>query len=129
MMAVQGAVGSSGSCLRPFTAPQRLGVFYLPIETRVNAAHFLRESRKPFLDGSEEFFGPTDAHAATPRTVNRGEAMADWMNLAMLLCAAAGSMAFSLLAAYGILRAGFVLMRPQRRPAAMKPQPEAARLS
>jgi hypothetical protein len=54
--------------------------------------------------------------------------MADLMNLAMLLCATAGSMAFSLLAAYGMLRAGFALMRPQRQPVAVKPHPEAARL-
>jgi len=40
-----------------------------------------------------------------------------------------GSMAFGILAAYGILRVGFALMRPQARPVAAKTQPEAARLS
>jgi hypothetical protein len=53
--------------------------------------------------------------------------MDNLMNLAMLFCASVGSMAFGILAAYGILRAGFALMRPQRRPMAVKPQPEAAR--
>jgi hypothetical protein len=53
--------------------------------------------------------------------------MENLMNLAMLFCASVGSMAFGILAAYGILRAGFALMRPQQRSAAVKPQPEAAR--
>lgn len=39
------------------------------------------------------------------------------LNLAMLLCAAIGSMAFGILAAYAVLRAGFALMRPAQRPA------------
>jgi hypothetical protein len=55
--------------------------------------------------------------------------MADLMNLAMLICASVGSMAFSLLAAYGILCAGFALIRPRQRPVVVKPQPEAAGLS
>jgi hypothetical protein len=55
--------------------------------------------------------------------------MADLLNLAMLICASIGSMAFSLLTAYGILRAGFGLMRPRQRPVVVKPQPEAARFS
>jgi hypothetical protein len=38
-------------------------------------------------------------------------------------------MAFSLLAAYGILRTGFAMMRGQRRTQAVKPQPEAARIA
>ena len=58
-----------------------------------------------------------------------GRAMADLLNLAMLVCAAAGSMAFGILGAYAILRVGFALMRPQRRPVAVKPQVEAARVS
>jgi hypothetical protein len=55
--------------------------------------------------------------------------MADLLNLAMLVCAAIGSMAFGILAAYAILRAGFALMRPQRQPVPIKSQPEAARVS
>ena len=54
--------------------------------------------------------------------------MTDLVNLAMLVCAAIGSMAFGVLAAYGIFRVGFALMRP--RPVAtvtVKPHPEAAR--
>jgi hypothetical protein len=46
--------------------------------------------------------------------------MTDLLNLAMLICAAVGSMAFGILAAYGILRAGFALLRPQRRPSPVK---------
>jgi hypothetical protein len=52
--------------------------------------------------------------------------MADLLNLAMLICAAIGSMAFGILAAYWLLRAGFALLRPQRRPAPVKTQPEVA---
>jgi ABC-type glycerol-3-phosphate transport system permease component len=39
--------------------------------------------------------------------------MANLLNLAMLACAAVGSMVFGILAAYAILRMGFALMRPQ----------------
>jgi hypothetical protein len=55
--------------------------------------------------------------------------MANILDLAMLLCASAGAMAFGILAAYAILRAGFALMRPQRRRKAIKTQPEAAHVS
>ena len=54
--------------------------------------------------------------------------MADWLNLAMLICASIGSMAFGILAAYGILRVGFALMRPQPRPVMVKARPEVARV-
>jgi len=53
--------------------------------------------------------------------------MADLWNLTMLICASVGSMAFGILAAYGILRVGFALMGKQARPAAMKARPETAR--
>jgi hypothetical protein len=46
--------------------------------------------------------------------------MSDLLNLVMLVCASVGSMAFGILAAYGILRAGFSLLRPQKRPAPVK---------
>ncbi|HTW61921.1 MAG TPA: hypothetical protein VMD55_08935 [Terracidiphilus sp.] len=53
--------------------------------------------------------------------------LADLLNFAMLLCASIGSMAFGILAAYAILRAGFALIRPQPHSAPVKPpQPEAA---
>jgi hypothetical protein len=53
--------------------------------------------------------------------------MTDFINVTMLVCAAIGSMAFGVLAAYGIFKVGFALMRPRTAPAiAVKPQPEAA---
>jgi hypothetical protein len=55
--------------------------------------------------------------------------MADLLNLAMLVCAAAGSMAFGILGAYAILRVGFALVRPRARLVAVKAQAEAARVS
>jgi hypothetical protein len=55
--------------------------------------------------------------------------MTDWLSLAMLICASVGSMAFGILAAYGVLRAGFALIRPPQRPAKVKAQPETARIS
>ena len=39
--------------------------------------------------------------------------MVDALNLVMLVCAAIGSMAFGVLAAYGIFRVGFALMKPR----------------
>jgi hypothetical protein len=55
--------------------------------------------------------------------------MADALNLVMLIAASAGSLAFGVLAAYGIFRIGFAALRPQQRmPAAVKPQPEAAQV-
>jgi hypothetical protein len=52
--------------------------------------------------------------------------MADLFNLVMLVCAAVGSMAFGVLAAYGIFRIGFGLMKPQRRSVPVKTSPETA---
>lgn len=53
--------------------------------------------------------------------------MTDLMNLVMLICAAVGSMAFGVLAAYWIFRIGFALMRPQRpAPVAVKVRAETA---
>jgi hypothetical protein len=52
--------------------------------------------------------------------------MADLFNLVMLVCATVGAMAFGVLAAYGIFRVGFAMMRPRRKPMAVKAQPEAA---
>jgi len=42
--------------------------------------------------------------------------MTDVVNFVMLIAASAGSMALGVLAAYGLLRAGFALMRPQAKP-------------
>jgi hypothetical protein len=51
--------------------------------------------------------------------------MTDGLNFVMLVCASAGSMAFGILAAYGILKAGFALMRPRSQRVA-KPRTETA---
>lgn len=53
--------------------------------------------------------------------------MTDGMNLIVLICASMGSLAFGVLAAYFILKAGFSLMRPQPRPV-VKPQAEVAQV-
>jgi hypothetical protein len=52
--------------------------------------------------------------------------MADLLNLMMLICASLGSLAFGVLAAYGMFRAAFALMRPQSRTQAVKRTPETA---
>jgi hypothetical protein len=52
--------------------------------------------------------------------------MVDLLSLVMLVCAAIGSMAFGVLAAYGIFRVGFAMMRPKSKPVPVKAQPEAA---
>ena len=54
--------------------------------------------------------------------------MANGLDFAMLVCASAGALTFSVFLAYGILRVGCALMRPQRR-AVVKTQQEAARVS
>jgi len=41
--------------------------------------------------------------------------MTDLVNFAMLIAASIGSLALGVLAAYGVLRMGFALMRPQRK--------------
>jgi hypothetical protein len=61
--------------------------------------------------------------------VQQGEAMADLVNMSMLVCASLGSMAFGILAAYAILRTGFSLMARQPRPAAIKVRAQMARVS
>jgi hypothetical protein len=55
--------------------------------------------------------------------------MANLLDLAMLICASLGAMAFGILAAYAILRLGFAFLRPRREPAVVKAQTEAARIS
>lgn len=54
--------------------------------------------------------------------------MTDAMNLVMLVCAAVGSMAFGILAAYAVLRAGFAMMRPRPRTAPVKASRQEAQL-
>ena len=53
------------------------------------------------------------------------ESMTDLLNLVMLVAASAGSLAFGVLAAYGVLRGVFAVLRPQGRPAMVKAQPQA----
>jgi hypothetical protein len=60
---------------------------------------------------------------------NGARVMADSLNFAMLVCAGVGSMLFGVLAAYGILKVGFALMRRQPRTAPLKTQSEAAPVS
>jgi hypothetical protein len=54
--------------------------------------------------------------------------MADVLNLVLLISASVGSLAFGILAAYGILRVAFALMRPQQQRVAVKAQQEVARV-
>ena len=61
--------------------------------------------------------------------IKGGNSVANLLDLAMLVCASVGAMVLGILTAYAILRAGFALMRPQRQPAAVKAQPETARVS
>lgn len=49
-------------------------------------------------------------------------------DLVMLIAASVGSMAFGVLAAYGVLRLGFALMRPQGQPAVAKSPTREARV-
>lgn len=69
-----------------------------------------------------------DCSATIAETLLERGAMEDLLNLAMLICTSVGSLAFGILAAYGILRMGFALMRPQADSAPVKAQPEAARV-
>jgi hypothetical protein len=47
-------------------------------------------------------------------------------DLLMLICAAVGSMAFGVLAAYAVFRVAFAMMRPRPRTVTVKPQAEVA---
>ncbi|HEY1804055.1 MAG TPA: hypothetical protein VGG45_06200 [Terracidiphilus sp.] len=55
--------------------------------------------------------------------------MSDLLNLAMLISATLGAMAFGILAAYAVLRMVFSVMRPRKVQAPVKTQTEAARIS
>jgi hypothetical protein len=71
-----------------------------------------------------------DAHvAAVAHITGEAVAMANSLDLAMLVLASLGALAFGILSAYAILRVGFALMRAPSRPALVKAQPEAARTS
>jgi hypothetical protein len=55
--------------------------------------------------------------------------MGNMLDLAMLILASVGALAFGILTAYAILRVGFALMRAPSRPALVKTQPQTARTS
>jgi len=110
-----------------------LKVFYWSIESRVNAAgssatiadNALLAGRAWLRLDSARECGAFQAKGSEIRQA----AMVDLLNLAMLIAASVGSMAFGILAAYGILRAGFALMRPRQRTVAVKARKEAASVS
>jgi hypothetical protein len=54
--------------------------------------------------------------------------MATLLDLMMLILASLGALAFGILTAYAILRAGLALMHPQARQATVKTRAEAARV-
>jgi hypothetical protein len=62
------------------------------------------------------------------RKTSEGRTMADFLNLATLICALIGTMAFSILAAYEILRMGFALIHRQPRPVSARVQPKVAQV-
>ena len=55
--------------------------------------------------------------------------MGNLLDFAMLVLASFGALAFGILAAYGILRLSFALMRPPGRPVLVKAQAQTARVS
>lgn len=57
--------------------------------------------------------GP-NVHVRDPSGVRETGVMTDFVNTVMLIAASVGALAFGVLAAYGVLRAAFTLMRPQR---------------
>lgn len=58
----------------------------------------------------------------------KAAAMADVLNLVLLITVSVGSLAFGILAAYGSLRVAFVLMRPQQQRVPVKGRQQAARV-
>ncbi|MGA2048104.1 MAG: hypothetical protein ABSG96_10445 [Terracidiphilus sp.] len=54
--------------------------------------------------------------------------MTDLVNFVMLIAVSIGSMAFGILAAYGLLRAAFTLMRPQSQSGILKARARVARV-
>ncbi|MGB7547426.1 MAG: hypothetical protein WBM14_06740 [Terracidiphilus sp.] len=107
-----------------------LKVFYWSTEKGVNAVCFSARIAALNVDclpapGMPGQAGKLRSVAGFGNLTEAGS-MADLLDLTMLICASVGSMAFGVLAGYGILRAGFALLRPQRRPMAVKARPETA---
>jgi hypothetical protein len=96
------------------------GVLCLSIEVQYDWRIHLRQSTEARSRETRSRQGQIEE-----RQVEQG--MTDWMNLAALICAVVASTGFGLMAAYGVLRVGFRLMRPQPRRAAVKPELSVAR--
>jgi hypothetical protein len=82
-------------------------------------------SGDPFRDRRIQVSGVCDLWASWPEQME----MTDIWNFVMLVCATIGSLMFGVLAAYGIFRTAFALMRVEPRQPAIAPQPEVARVS
>jgi hypothetical protein len=54
--------------------------------------------------------------------------MTDLVNFVMLIAASIGSLALGILTAYGVLRMGFALMRPQRQAVPVKARARVAQV-
>jgi len=82
------------------------------------------------LSGPEFDHRRRGAHvAAVAHITGEAVAMANLLDLAMLILASLGALAFGILTAYAILRVVFALMRAPRRPALVKTQTQTARIS
>jgi hypothetical protein len=94
-------------------------------------SRFLRESGK-YFGGDKQYPGQKEAkereRSQSQDERGKAERMTDLVNFVMLIAASAGSMAFGVLAAYGVLRAGFALMRPQNQAVVLKPRARVARV-
>lgn len=102
-------------------------VFYLAIETRVNATVLadplerLHYSCIGLLRSADRKSGKLRERQA------EAGAMADFTNLILLVGASLGAMAFGVLSAYAMLRGAFALMRPAGRRQAVQTSTETAR--
>jgi hypothetical protein len=80
-----------------------------------------RQASQPEAVSNSELKQTRGSRAGSGET--GAEAMTDAVNFVMLIAASAGSMAFGVLGAYGLLRVAFSMMRPQgRAPVAAAPQ-------
>jgi hypothetical protein len=86
------------------------------------------QKRRIFCENlSEQISGSLSKSSKEQGKREKAGAMTDLLNLILLIVASIGSLAFGILAAYGILRFGFALMRP-RQVAAASPRPQVARV-
>jgi hypothetical protein len=111
--------------------PHPSGVFFWSIQASQSGVTFCENRRQCLLSCPASFPAAKTSKRNELETAEESikvGTMADLLNLAMLVCASVGSMAFGVLAAYGILRVGFALMRPQAQRAAVKARAEVARV-